>query len=704
MKVLIVDNLDSFTFNLSQLVEKLTATEPLVIRNTEDRWRGLLRSHSIAAIILSPGPGSPARPADIGICLDVIREASVPVLGVCLGHQGIGYAYGARVVPAPEPMHGRVSRVTHDGSALFEGIPRSFDAVRYHSLCVERKTIPSCLMVSAVSPDGVAMALQHSERLQFGVQFHPESVCAELGDRLLRNFLGLVADEGPSRPSVRPMRRRPAVGLRKRLTRTARRESMIVTRTLSRWIEPQTAFERLYSTARQAFWLDSSAVIPGYSRYSAIGDASGPDSAVLLYSTRDRRLSVHCRGKPPRQRRVESLLPELRSRLSRPVQLDGSLGFGFQTGLVGYLGYEMRNELGSPTCRASGRPDALLFDTDRCVVFDHREQSVVLVSRVERPADAKRWFARTELALSEAEGPRRPQRTREKPIVASLADGPATYSRKIRECQRQLSAGESYQICLSSEISVDCDVRPLDAYRRLRALNPAPYAAFLRFGDHAVLSSSPERFLRVKPDRSVSAKPIKGTSARGVSPTEDAKLAEWLRTDEKSRAENLMIVDLLRNDIGRVASCGSVSVPMLMEVESYPTLHQLVSTVTGRLRPDRDCMDCLAAAFPGGSMTGAPKIRTMSIIDRLEQRARGTYSGALGFLSYGDWMDLSIVIRTICMASTGITVASGGGIVSLSDPRAEFDEMVLKARAPLRALAESATGDADAWEIRHSTP
>ncbi len=702
-RVLIVDNQDSFTFNLSQLVAKVTDGDPLVIANTDHRWREWIGRHRIEAIIISPGPGSPDRPTDFGICREVIQESSLPLLGVCLGHQGLGYAYGARVVRAPAAMHGRTSTITHDGSSLFDGMPRSFQVVRYHSLCLQRDSIPACLEVTASTSDGVAMALQHRDRPQFGVQFHPESICAEFGERLIRNFLR-VAPTAPGRGSER---RRPTVNGPTPIDPTpphSERPTAVVWRMLDQWIDPQSAFERLFARSKYCFWLDSSQIVPGDSRFSILGDASGPASAVLTYSTQDRRLQVLHRG-TWKSERIESLLPHLRQRLARPVRLDAGLPFDFQTGLVGVFGYELRNELGSPTNRVSPLPDAALIEVDRCVVFDHAEREVFLVARSEHPTrDAEPWFDRVSRALSAPPTAWYEPRPSGGTVVATLADGPDRYCRKIGECQDELLAGESYEICLSTEFSARCRIAPYHAYRALRSLNPAPYAAFLRFGAFAVLSSSPERFLLVSADRTVSAKPIKGTSARGADAEDDAKLAAWLRSDEKSRSENLMIVDLLRNDIGRVATTASIHVPKLMQVESFATVHQLVSTVTGRLRPDVDSLDCLAAAFPGGSMTGAPKIRTMSIIDRLEARARGPYSGAVGYLSYGDRMHLNIVIRTIVMANSSVTVASGGGIVALSDPRDEFEEMVLKARAPLRALAAACAGDADAWELRHATP
>ena len=696
MRVLIVDNRDSFTFNLCQLVAKLTACEPLVIPNTERRWRELIEGHGVAAVVVSPGPGSPEHPDDFGICGEIVRDCGVPLLGVCLGHQGLGHVYGAEVVRAPVPMHGRASRVTHDGSALFAGIPRSFDAVRYHSLCLAKGTIPNCLQVTATADDGVAMAVRHVERPQFGVQFHPESVLARHGERLIRNFLGMASCQ--SKPVVTPAR--PKTN-RSTPNSFAQR---VVFRVLDQWVDPVDAFEALYVRSRNAFWLDSSAVVPGYSRFSTMGAVSDGSGAVLRYRSRDRTIEI-LEGGRTRFQQVPSLLAELRERLSVSVHREESLPFDFQTGLVGYCGYELRNELGAPTERVSALPDAMFFDIDRCIVFDHLDRQVFLVAREEvSRSTAARWFDRISTALTAAV----PQSPRSRPgdptLVARLADGPESYMRKIRSCQEQLAAGESYQICLSSEFEVPRGPSPFETYRILRQLNPAPYAAFLRFGDAAVLSSSPERFLKVARDRTISAKPIKGTSARNVDPTEDARLARWLRNDEKSRSENLMITDLLRNDIGRVAEAGTVNVPKLNEVESYATVHQLVSTVTGRLRADLDCLDCLESAFPGGSMTGAPKLRTMSIIDRLEQRARGVYSGALGFLSHGDAMDLSIVIRTIVMEPSRVCVAVGGGIVAMSDPHDEFDEMVLKARAPLSALAKACTGAPDSYTIRYERP
>jgi para-aminobenzoate synthetase len=275
----------------------------------------------------------------------------------------------------------------------------------------------------------------------------------------------------------------------------------------------------------------------------------------------------------------------------------------------------------------------------------------------------------------------------------------AAYLALIERCQQAIVAGETYEVCLTNAVSVPGAIDPWRAYRRLRAVNPAPFAAFLRFPEVSVLSASPERFLRVGADGEVEAKPIKGTAPRGASVEADLAIRERLRESEKDRAENLMIVDLLRNDLGAVCEVGSVHVPVLFGVESFATVHQLVSTIRGRIGRGASALDVVRAAFPGGSMTGAPKKRTMEIVDELEAGPRGVYSGALGWFALGGAADLSIVIRTIVVTEAGASFGAGGAIVALSDPREELREVRLKARALVETLLPAIEQRAAAGEM-----
>jgi para-aminobenzoate synthetase len=405
------------------------------------------------------------------------------------------------------------------------------------------------------------------------------------------------------------------------------------------------------------------------------------------------------------ERRAESIFDFLRRELARlHVPADG-LPFDLNGGFVGYFGYELKADCDGDAAHTSSLPDAAFLFADRVLAFDHRERAtyIVCVTDPRREGEARRWVEQTRRRLdtlvpleppASLEPPRRPD--------SRLSRSYEQYVQDIRRCHELLADGETYEVCLTNRITVDVSPDPLALYRILRAVNPAPFSAFLRFGDVAIVSSSPERFLRVGRDRWVEAKPIKGTTRRGATPEEDRRLAEELRTSEKNRAENLMITDLLRNDLGLVCEIGTVHVPHLMAIETFETVHQLVSTIRGRLRADLGASDCIQACFPGGSMTGAPKKRTMEIIDALETEARGVYSGAIGYLGLSGASDLNIVIRTIVMDGATTSIGAGGAIVMQSDPDEEFDEMLLKAQALLKALALSAGADRAEHAFAHA--
>ena len=371
---------------------------------------------------------------------------------------------------------------------------------------------------------------------------------------------------------------------------------------------------------------------------------------------------------------------------------------GLRGGYVGYFGYEARAAMGLehghpvpgylPTHEAP-TPDSLWLPAVRYLVHEH--------ARPGRPARSwlvgdEPWCEAAERLLSTAGETASDSTPVNTPELAEplLFPAPAAeaYMDAVRASQHEIYEGNSYEVCLTAQTIARIPNPSLELffelYRRQRAHNSAPYAAYLRCGDFSVLSSSPERFLSVDTHRNAQTKPIKGTIARGATPEEDAAAAAWLRTDEKTRAENLMIVDLLRNDLSTVSDPASVRVPVLMGVESYSTVHQLVSTVSSRLREGVSAVAAARACFPGGSMTGAPKPSTMQIIEGLEGRARGVYSGALGFVSADGSANLSIVIRTLVAHDEGtVTLAAGGAIVADSDPTAEYEEMLTKLRAAL---------------------
>ncbi|MGH7172308.1 MAG: aminodeoxychorismate synthase component I, partial [Gemmataceae bacterium] len=271
--------------------------------------------------------------------------------------------------------------------------------------------------------------------------------------------------------------------------------------------------------------------------------------------------------------------------------------------------------------------------------------------------------------------------------VFSNFDRPG-YLAAVRRAIEYIHAGDCFQVNLSQRLLHAITLSPLELYARLRERNPAPFAGYFDLGDFVLASASPERFLRVEDGR-VETRPIKGTRPRGQTLEEDARQRDELLHSAKDRAENVMIIDLLRNDLGRVCAYGSVQVPAVCRLESYRTVHHLVSEVVGRLRPELGPIDLLRAAFPGGSVTGAPKVRAMEIIAELEPTARGPYCGSLGYIGFDGSMDTNILIRTVTIGRGWMQFPVGGGIVADSTPAAEYEETLHKAEGLLRALVRS---------------
>ncbi len=411
----------------------------------------------------------------------------------------------------------------------------------------------------------------------------------------------------------------------------------LFSRQLRGWINPANAFLQFFAHEPNAFWLDRE----------------------HHFST---PVSVVGAGVPTQDLKIQS-------------HENADLPFEWRPGLVGFFEYE-------------GQPQFL--SVDRAMVFDHANRKMFLVGVFDSSEDFEHWcnaaFLRLGLIGGELAAYRLKHSTQGKSSSAALRHSSQQYVQMIEKAQQHIAIGDVYQICLTNQIQIEHQLDPLSVFLDLREANPAPYAAFMRIGSQSIVCSSPEQFLQVSATGTISTKPIKGTRPRAEDPEVDLANAEELKANEKERAENLMIVDLMRNDLGRVAKPDTVRVSKLFEIESYATVHQLVSTVEAELADGHDAFSAFESSFPGGSMTGAPKAKAMEIIQNLEAGSRAVYSGALGYFGFDGSADFGMTIRTIVFDGNRAYIGVGGGITSDSDPMAELEETKLKAGALLRAL------------------
>ena len=460
---------------------------------------------------------------------------------------------------------------------------------------------------------------------------------------------------------------------------------------------PVSAYRKVADGRPFAFLLESVVGGEQRARYSIMGFA--PD---LIWRCRDGVAEV-ARGEAAI--RVGTYERETATPLESLRALQSEAAFDLPpdmppmaAGLFGYLGYDMVREveaLGPPNPDPIGTPDAILTRPQIIAIFDQIAQEVILATPV-RPdvTDAEAAYAAATARLEAVErdlrlpGGGHVLDVERKEIAPALGTDLPTFSQRVQTARDYITAGDVFQVVIGQRLSARFEHSALSLYRALRRLNPSPFLYLLNFDDHAVIGSSPEILVRLRGDE-VTVRPIAGTRPRGTTPAEDIALEEDLLADPKERAEHLMLLDLGRNDVGRVAKPGTVEVTDSFTIERYSHVMHIVSNVVGKKQDDLDVFDALFAGFPAGTVSGAPKVRAMEIIDELEDEKRGIYAGAVGYISAGGEMDTAIALRTAVLKDKTLHVRAGAGIVLDSDPEAEWMETRHKAQALFRA-AESA--------------
>ncbi|XP_020705098.1 probable aminodeoxychorismate synthase, chloroplastic [Dendrobium catenatum] len=806
VRSLLIDNYDSYTYNIYQELAIVNGVPPVVIHNDEWSWEHiqpfLYKENAFDNIIISPGPGSPASPKDIGVCLQILAQCEdIPILGVCLGHQALGYIYGAQVIHAPEPIHGRLSEIEHTGCELFNGIPSGrnsgFKVMRYHSLVVAAESLPRELVPIAwttseethsflgteqsdMSPtlqtnkllqvgdlsasvsyvgykdvtnskiidrNKILMGVMHSTRPHFGVQFHPESIATSYRRQIFENFKKMTVNYGLRST----LHQEPKASFTPRLFEEFKINKLLCNGVIIRdhstpksldakylklqWKKidcfasqaggPENIFCNLFGdkNAENTFWLDSSSTEKGRARFSFMGGKGGSLWKQMTFHLSKHRsggcISIQDNNGYVKKENIEDgfldfLDKELNSFHYEKKDYEG-LPFNFCGGYVGYFGYDLKIECGATSnSHKSVAPDACFFFADNLLVIDHSNDDVYILqvhdssnlgTKLKSPKgfDEEPWLNKIEKKLFSLKSPTKVFNIQKSQAGLSIPYNRSfvvdkskhQYMKDVEKCLELIRDGESYELCLTTQARMRVvNTDTLNFYLKLRKKNPAPYAAWMNFSmeELCICSSSPERFLQLDENGVLEAKPIKGTMARGTTTEEDECLRLQLQYSEKNQAENLMIVDLLRNDLGRVCEPGSDCVPKLMEVQSYATVHTMVSTIQGKKKSNTSVVDCIKAAFPGGSMTGAPKLRSMELLDSIESSSRGVYSGSIGFISYNQRFDLNIVIRTIVIHKGEASIGAGGAIIALSDPEDEYEEMLLKAKAPIQTVEDCCRG------------
>lgn len=678
MRVLIIDNYDSFTFNLVHLIATISQSRPKVVYNNQITIHDIQQDKP-DAIILSPGPGNPDCPTDVGIMPDIIKHCTqIPTLGVCLGMQTIAWCFGAQIERLKIPTHGKCSKITHHKQDLFTDLPQSFSVMRYHSLHVNPNTIHSPLCPSAYTSDGIVMALYHQYRPLYGVQFHPESVASEYGLQMIQNFLIITHRY---QQNQRLFLNSPTPMNSSIQASANHKNSDYQIESYPCLIDPDVVYGYFLKDKTDSFIWQTQDLDEEKPRFTYMGQAqsylTGYAHKLCIKNTRSNQQEEH----------IGDVFLKLQEYIDRhAIKVPSNAAhIPFLGGLLGAVHYEAWELLHQTT-----PPKTPVFEWlhSRFVwIFDH-VQKIIWTVHQEKDLFQKNllfdWIRETQLSPKTI-NKRNVLNIKTSPFISPTTE--EEYIKKITQILDLIAQGETYEACLTRQQYAHFMGHPWDLYQAIKSTHGARYLGLIRLKNNIIISASPECYLTINSQGIMTTSPIKGTRKRGKNQNEDNQNILDLSTNIKDRAENLMIVDVARHDLGKISTLGSVDVKELLSVKKLTHVLQLTSTINAQLDFTKSHTDALVALFPPASMTGAPKLRSMQHLAKIENQPRGIYSGCMGFLSFHHTTDLAVTIRTLVLKKTNdstkfiVSLGTGGAIVMDSIPIQEWEETEIKAHA-----------------------
>jgi para-aminobenzoate synthetase len=705
MKILLIDNYDSFTYNVFQYLKEMK-NEVICIRNDKISIKEIEEMNT-DIIFISPGPGNPR---SAGICLEVVKyfAGKISIFGICLGHQVIGEAFGGKIVHAKELYHGKISKIFTNSKGVFKNLPREFIATRYHSLVVEKGTLPDCFEVTCQTLDGEIMGIKHKNHNIEGVQFHPESIKTNIGKNILLEFLQRT-EKLIGKDSINK-------------SNNYEDENTIKFDELNKIKQIGVKQYGLKFNVKNDFLNIFENIRAKYGEYNCtiLDSVDGPTvdcskSYIGVFPQYDliisnRRMKISTDNKCINDIFIENfkklydvkeknfnlegykfsdIYPTI-STMFKETRMHG-IEINFSNGLIGVFSYEYLHyieKIENKNKSVLKFPDVHLKYFSTILQYD-KDTSELIVINNEIPGmeqtslNLERVIYEKENLISDYNN---------NVICPTTLESFSNVTReeffsKVAKAKQYIKDGDIFQIQIGRRLHIKDNINPFNVYKKLRRINPSPYMFYWECEEYQLISNSPELQLKVE-NRKVIIRPIAGTSKGKGKTKEEAKILKHeLENNPKEQAEHIMLVDLARNDIGRIAIPGSVKVSKLMHTEEFSNVFHLTSNVEGEILGEINIMKLFESTFPAGTLTGAPKVRAMEIINELENEERGPYGGAFGFFDFKGNILSSIIIRTILRKGEDLYLQASAGIVADSKDYLEWNEIQHKTETIKQVLS-----------------